>query len=294
MATDIIVPPEQPNASMRCSFCKKTRAQVFKIVLGPNVSICDECVELCEEILAEERLKVKSPAAATASQLATPREIYSYLNDYVIGQDAAKRTLAVAVYNHYKRIHDIDNPVLTSRILSATAGEQVELGKSNILMLGPTGCGKTYLAATLAKKLDVPFALVDATTLTEAGYVGDDVENILLRLINAADGDIAKAQRGIIYIDEIDKIARKGGENLSITRDVSGEGVQQALLKIIEGTVATVPPEAAASTRRTRTLRLIPRTFSSSWLEPSTILMTASQPAWVPAASVSALNWVAP
>jgi len=209
---------------MRCSFCKKTRAQVFKIVLGPNVSICDECVELCEEILADERLKANAPVApASPKQLATPREIYNHLNDYVIGQDAAKRTLAVAVYNHYKRIHDLDNPVLTSRTLSATAGEQVELGKSNILMLGPTGCGKTYLAATLAKKLDV--------------------ENILLRLINAADGDVAKAQRGIIYIDEIDKIARKGGENLSITRDVSGEGVQQALLKIIEGTVATVPPE---------------------------------------------------
>ena len=294
MATDIIVPPEQPNASMRCSFCKKTRAQVFKIVLGPNVSICDECVELCEEILAEERLKVKSSAAAPASQLATPREIYSYLNDYVIGQDAAKRTLAVAVYNHYKRIHDIDNPVLTSRILSATAGEQVELGKSNILMLGPTGCGKTYLAATLAKKLDVPFALVDATTLTEAGYVGDDVENILLRLINAADGDIAKAQRGIIYIDEIDKIARKGGENLSITRDVSGEGVQQALLKIIEGTVATVPPEGGRKHPAHANIEIDTSTFSSSWLAPSTILTTASQPAWVPAVSVSVLNWVAP
>ena len=207
---------------MRCSFCSKTRTQVFKIVIGPHVSICDECIALCNEILHEERQKTKKPQTKKIKKLATPREIYSYLHDYVIGQDSAKRTLAVAVYNHYKRIYDLNNPVLHSRTLSATAGESVDLGKSNILMIGPTGSGKTYLAQSLAKKLDVPFAIVDATTLTEAGYVGDDVENILLRLINAADGDVEKAQHGIIYIDEIDKIARKGGENLSITRDVSG------------------------------------------------------------------------
>ena len=200
---------------MRCSFCSKTRTQVFKIVIGPHVSICDECIALCNEILHEERQKTKKPQTKKIKKLATPREIYSYLHDYVIGQDSAKRTLAVAVYNHYKRIHDLNNPVLHSRTLSATAGESVDLGKSNILMIGPTGSGKTYLAQSLAKKLDVPFAIVDATTLTEAGYVGDDVENILLRLINAADGDVEKAQHG----------------------------VQQALLKIIEGTLATVPPE---------------------------------------------------
>ena len=244
-------------SELHCSFCSKGQQDAAKLIAGPSVYICDECIELCNEILDEEDVKSDKDSMSSMESLPKPKEIYDKLNEYIIGQEEAKKVMSVAVYNHYKRIlTEVESKSAKKRRRKKKdKEEEVEIGKSNILLLGPTGCGKTLLAQTLAKILNVPLAVTDATSLTEAGYVGEDVESVILSLLQKADEDVELAQRGIIYIDEIDKIAKKG-DNKSITRDVSGEGVQQALLKLIEGTIASVPPKGGRKHPQAETLKI--------------------------------------